>query len=411
MENFKESFLIEILTFSKPFQINKIMDSWDIKSNNSFDRRNLNFFKKWWLDVDKINFLIVLGIIIFGLMMTASSSPAIAKRLDVDKFFFLRKQLIFAGIALFLLIAISFLDQEKIKIFSFFGLVMTLLLLVLVLFFGSEAKGAKRWISLAGFTLQPSEFAKTFFIIFNAFILQRLHFEKWQLKYGISTGLYLIIACLLILQPDFGMTLTFTALWVAQLFAYGLPLPFFYAIGVFGLLGGVAAYIAFPHVEDRINKFLGSGEKNYQAERSIDAFVNGSFFGTGPGNGVVKKFIPDAHTDFIFAVIGEEYGIISCIIILAIFAYLITRIVRRALDEEDMFVYLALCGLMMQFTMQVIVNIGVSLKLLPTKGMTLPFISYGGSSMISMAICFGLILAFTKRKYHRDVDYGNLKLI
>jgi cell division protein FtsW len=387
------------------------MDSWDIKSNSVFDRRHLNFFKKWWIDIDKINFLLALGIILFGLMMTTSSSPWIAKKINVEKFFFLKKQLTFAFIALILLIAISFLDQEKIKIFSLIGLLCAIILLVGVLLFGSSTKGAKRWISVAGLTLQPSEFAKTFFVIFNAYILQQFHAQKWTVKYGISAALYFIIVCLLILQPDFGMTLTFTVLWVVQLFVYGLPLPFMYGIAVIGVLGGIGAYIALPHVEDRINKFLDSGEKNYQAERSIDAFVNGGFFGTGPGNGVVKKFIPDAHTDFIFAVVGEEYGIFSCAVIVIIFAYLITRIVKRALEEEDMFVYLALCGLMMQFTMQVIVNIGVSLKLLPTKGMTLPFISYGGSSMIAMSICFGLILAFTKRKYHRDVDYGNTKLI
>lgn len=388
------------------------MDSWDIKSNSVFDRRYLNLFKKWWIDIDKINFLIVLGIIIFGSMMIASSSPAIAKKIDVEKFFFVKKQLIFAITAIFLLIAISFLDREKIKIFSIVGIAATIGLLILVLLFGSEAKGAKRWISILGFTLQPSEFAKTFFIVFNAVILQKFYFEKWQVKYGISFGLFFVILCLLLLQPDFGMSLTLAVLWVAQLFLYGLPIPFFIAFALLGLCGGVGAYLTFPHVEDRINKFLGSdGGKNYQAERSIDAYVNGGFFGTGPGNGVVKKFIPDAHTDFIFAVVGEEYGIISCTIILIIFAYLITRIIKRALDEEDMFTYLTLCGLMMQFVMQVIVNVGVSLKLLPTKGMTLPFISYGGSSMISMAICFGLILAITKRKYHRDVDYGNLRLI
>ncbi len=387
------------------------MDSWDIKSNTIFDSRYLNLIKKWWIDIDKVNFLLVLGIIAFGLMMTATSSPAVSKRIGVEKFFFLKKQMIFAFIALSLLIVISFLDQEKIKLFCLVGFVLSIFLLVAVLIFGSEAKGAKRWIGIMGFSLQPSEFAKTFFIIMNAFILNRLNLEKWQLKYGVSVALYLPIVCLLILQPDFGMTLTFTALWVAQIFVYGLPLPFISIIGIIGLIGGLGAYVAFPHVEDRINKFLDSSEKNYQAERSIDAFVNGSFVGTGPGNGVVKNFVPDAHTDFIFSVIGEEYGIASCIILIIIFAYLITRIVKRALDEEDMFVYLSLCGLMMQFTMQVIVNIGASLKLLPTKGMTLPFISYGGSSMISMAICFGLILALTKRKYHRDVDYGNTKMI
>ncbi len=387
------------------------MDSWDVKSNAIFDRRHLSFFRKWWLDIDKINFLIVIGIIVFGLIMTASSSPMVAKKIDVEKFFFVKKQLVFAFVALILLVTISLLDQEKIKIFSLIGLSITLALLILVLLFGSEAKGAKRWISFAGFTLQPSEFAKTFFVVFNAFILQRLHFEKWQVKYGISASLYLVIITLLLLQPDFGMTLTLTMLWVSQLFIYGLPLPVIYILGAVGAVGGLFAYITFPHVEDRINKFLDSGEKNYQADRSIDAFVNGSFLGTGPGNGEVKKFVPDAHTDFIFAVVGEEYGAISCAIILIIFVYLITRIIKRALDEEDIFVYLALCGLMLQFTMQVIVNVGVSLRLLPTKGMTLPFISYGGSSMLSMAICFGLILVLTKQKYHNDVDYGNLRMM
>lgn len=387
------------------------MDSWEIASNQTFDRRNLNFFKKWWIDIDKVNFLIVLSIIAFGLMMTASSSPAIAQRIDVNKFFFLKKQVVFAIVSVFLLIVISFLDQEKIKLLSIVGLAGVIGLLILVLLFGSEAKGAKRWISLAGFTLQPSEFAKAFFVISNAYILQKLHLKKWTVKYGASAMLFMVIACLLLLQPDFGMTITFTALWAVQIFAYGLPIPFISAIAILGVIGSIGAYITFPHVENRINRFLDSDGKNYQVEQSLDAFVNGSFLGVGPGNGVVKKFIPDAHTDFIFAVVGEEYGIISCSIIIIIFAYLVTRIVKRALNEDNMFVYLALCGLVIQFTMQSIVNIGVSLKLMPTKGMTLPFISYGGSSMLSTAICFGLILAFTKRKYHKNIDYGNMKMI
>jgi cell division protein FtsW len=382
------------------------MDNFEIKSNSIFDRRHLNFVKKWWLDIDKVNFVIVLGIIIFGLMMTASSGSAVAKRINVDKFFFLKKQILFAMMAMVLLVIISFLDQEKIKILALFGLGGAIVLLVFVLAFGAEAKGAKRWISLLGFTLQPSEFAKTFFVVFNAFLLHRFCADKWYIKYGISTALLLLI-----LQPDFGMTIIFSALWAVQIFLSGVPWLFIGIMGTLAICGALSAYFVFPHVQDRIHRFIDADEKNYQVERSLDAFVNGSLFGEGPGNGVVKNFIPDAHTDFVFAVVGEEYGIISCIMIIVIFAYLITRVVRRALDEENRFTYLALCGLMMQFTMQVIVNIGVSIKLFPTKGMTLPFISYGGSSMMSMAICFGLILALTKRKYHKDVDYGNLKLI
>ena len=387
------------------------MADFQIQSNHSFDREKLNPVKKWWIDIDKINFVAVLIIMIFGLAVTASSSPAIAKRLDAAKFIFLQKQFFFVFVAIFLLISVSFLSNEKIKLFGIGGFAVSILLLIAVLIFGLEAKGAKRWISFLGFALQPSEFTKTFFIICNAYILQKFHLKKWTTKYLISALLFLMVVALLIMEPDFGMTLTFSALWLSQLFVYGLPTFLILIIGFFGLFGSLGAYLSLPHVEHRINKFLDSEGQNYQVERSLDAFVHGSFFGTGPGNGVVKNFIPDAHTDFVFAVIGEEYGIITCVALLLLFAYLITRIVLRALNEENMFTYLCLSGLVMQFAMQVIVNTGVSLRLLPTKGMTLPFISYGGSSMISMSICFGLILAFTKRKYHHDVDYGNMKLI
>lgn len=376
-----------------------------------YDRRNMHLIKKWWVDIDKINFLLMISILIFGLMITASSSPVVAKKINVAKFFFLKKQLIFAMIALSLIAIISFFDEEKIKKFSVIGMAAVIGLLVLVLLFGSSTKGATRWISIFGMTLQPSEFAKTFFIICNSFLLQKFHRSKIIQKYGISAALFLILVILLICQPDFGMSFSITVLWITQLFLNGLPWLLIGVLGFMVILCGILAYVALPHVEDRINRFLDTSQHNYQAERSIDGFMNGSFFGTGPGNGVVKKFIPDVHTDFIFSAIGEEYGILSCCAVILVFAYLVSRIVRRALDEEDLFIYLSLSGLMLQFTMQVMVNIGVSLRLLPTKGMTLPFISYGGSSMMSTAICFGLILAFTKRKYHRNVDYGNLKML
>lgn len=379
--------------------------------NQLFDRNSLSAIKKWWIDIDKVNFLIIISIMVFGLMMTASSSPAIAKRIDVDKFYFLKKQMIFFILALILVVTISFLNQDNIKLFALFGISASLFLLVVVLFFGIEAKGAKRWMSVAGFTLQPSEFAKTFFVIFNAYILQRFAAQRFLYKYGVSMILLLSLLVLLLLQPDFGMSITLVVLWASQLFIYGLPMIIVIILAILGVFGAISAYLVFPHVEDRINKFLDTDGKNYQVERSIDAFNNGSFFGVGPNNGVVKNFIPDAHTDFIFAVIGEEYGVLTCMLVVLVFAYLITRIIKYCLDEENMFVYLSLFGLMIQFSMQMIVNVGASLHLLPAKGMTLPFISYGGSSMISMGICFGLILAFTKRKYHKNVDYGNLKLI
>lgn len=386
------------------------MENWQIKSHNFFDRTSLNFIKKWWIDIDKINFLLVISIIIFGTIVTATSSPAISNRLGVEKFFFLKKQLIFSVLGLILLTSISFLDQEKIKVFAFFGIVFSIFLLIALLIFGSEAKGSKRWISFFGFTIQPSEFAKVFFIIFNAFLLNRLSQEKWQVKYGASTALFLIIASLFLLQPDLGMTLTLSAIWAVQLFVYGLSMPFIAIIGFFAICAIFLAYGFFPHFADRINRFLNDSESNYQVERSLDAFVNGSFFGTNIGDGVVKNYIPDAHTDFVFAVIAEEFGIIFCIFFLMVFFYLITRIIKRTMEEEDNFIFLALCGLVMQFSIQTIVNIGVSLKILPTKGMTLPFISYGGSSMLASSICLGVILAFSRKKYHKKSNYNSLIL-
>lgn len=375
----------------------------------NFDRNNLNPLVRWWLDIDKINFLLIVSLLIFGSMISISASSAVAKRIGSDKLFFIKKQIIFSAAAFILLVGISFLNQESAKIFAKLALLMTAFLLVMVLAVGDEVKGAKRWITILGFTLQPSEFAKTLFAVFNAYLLAK--FYQGYKGYQLSIFCYLSILGLLILQPDFGMSLTFSAIWFVQLFVFGLSLGVIIFLGVAAVGAGFSAYFVFPHVADRINLFFGADEKNYQIERSLDAFINGSLLGTGPGNGVVKKYIPDAHSDFVFPVIAEEYGVLTCILIVLIFGYLITRIVHRVYEEEDRFTSLALIGLMAQFSIQAIINMGVSLSLLPTKGMTLPFISYGGSSTLSMAICFGMILALTKHKYHAKVDYGNMRML
>jgi len=378
------------------------MEHWRLGNYTVFDRTKLSFIKKWWIDIDKINFSIILILMIFGLMMTATSSPPIAKRIDVEKFYFLKKQMIFALIALIILILISFMNYNWIKIIGLGGMLVTTILLIVVLFVGSKAKGSTRWLSLGLTTIQPSEFAKTFFVIFNGYCLQRFANHKFQIKYGVPVLTISILSLLLYLQPDFGMMISFALIFSVQLFLFGLPWILIIILGIGGVVLGVIAYLSLPHVEDRINRFLDVKQKNYQAKQAIDAFVNGGWFGKGPGNGVVKKYIPDVHTDFIFSAIGEEYGAISGAVLILIFAYLVIRIVRRAIDENDLFIYLSLCGLMTQFVIQVFVNTSVSLSLIPTKGMTLPFISYGGSSLIATSICFGFILALTKRKYRKE---------
>lgn len=376
-----------------------------------FNRDSQNIIVKWWFDLDKINFLIICGLMFFGLMICATSTTAIAKKLAIDKFFFLKKQIIFTSLAFIMVIFISLLKREFLKILCLVGLLFSVLLLIMVAIFGFEIKGSRRWLSIFGFVIQPSEFAKTFFVVANAYILHRFNSYGFSFKYGISAMLFSLIAMLLIIQPDIGMTLTVSVLWAAQLFVNGISIYFVAFCGFCALIGLLSAYIFLPHVEDRFNRFLDLDSKNYQVERSLDAFVNGGMLGVGQGNGVVKKFIPDSHTDFVFAVVSEEYGALTSILLLLTFLLLIFRIVKFLMKEEDRFIYLCLFGLMIQFTMQLVINTGVSMRLFPTKGMTLPLISYGGSSMLAIGVCFGLILNFTKKRYHSNIDYGNLKLI
>jgi len=386
------------------------MDSWQVDNEIIFDRDNLNPIKQWWINIDKVNFLLIIGMIVFGVIMASTSSPAIAQKISTNKLFFIHKQIIFAFVAIFTIIFISFFDKQQVKITSIFGFLLCILLLILVLMFGSEAKGAKRWIMLFGFNLQPSEFIKVFFLVFNALLLQKLREYKWLIKYGVSALCYFIIASLLILQPDFGMTIIVTALWIIQLFAFGLPLILIIAISCFGILGGVFAYLSLPHVADRINKFLNLNQQNYQVTRSIDAYINGGFFGVSPGNGTVKEYIPDAHTDFVFAVVAEEFGLITCLFLMTIFLVIISRVMKRVIAEEDLFSKLAVIGLISQIALQSLINIGVSIGMLPTKGMTLPFISYGGSSIVAISIGFGMILSLTKKKYDDKINYENLMI-
>lgn len=384
------------------------MEGWYLKNNYIFDRNNLNIIKKWWLDLDKINYLLVIFIMVFGLFMTITSSPYVATRIGVEDLFFVKKQLIFTFLAIIIFTLISFFNKDHIKVMSILGLLILIGLLITVLLVGFEIKGAKRWISLLGFTLQPSEFAKVFFLIFNAFILSKAQQQNWIIKYGVSCVLYFTVASLLILQPDFGMTIILTFTWLAQLFVFGISLIFVFIMAILAGIAAIYAYKTLPHVASRVNKFLDIDIKNYQVDRSIDGYINGGFFGTGPGNGFVKKYIPDAHTDFIFAVISEEFGLIFALAIILLFLVIITRTVKRLALEDDIFTYLSVVGLISLFSLQILVNIGVSIAILPTKGMTLPFISYGGSSMIAMSICLGVILSLTKKKYDNKVEQKNI---
>lgn len=380
-----------------------------------FDRQRLNFIKRWWKNLDKTLLILILFLMLFGVIMSITASPSVAERIGVDADHFVKKHFFFGGISLITMLTFSFFNKEQIKLFSVYMFLGALALLILVPALGVTIKGGRRWIFLFGFSMQPSEFVKTLFCVVNALILERYCKKIGLQKFYISTALFLCIAALLIMQPDLGMTLTLTAIWAGQIFLAGLSLGLVYLLATSGVVMMFMAYIFLPHVTDRINRYLsaifGAGGENYQVERSLEAINRGGLIGKGPVEGVLKRYIPDAHTDFVFSVIGEEFGLIFCMLVLGIIFAIIYRAMYTMRQENDKFIYLAAMGLIFQITFQSLVNIGVTLNLLPTKGMTLPFVSYGGSSMVAVAMCFGMILALTKKRYKSYIDLRKLVLM
>jgi cell division protein FtsW len=373
-----------------------------------YHRHTKNFLGKWWWTVDRLTIIAVLIILSLSLIMVTTASPAVAERIGLESFFFLKRQVVFVFLSLIVLFVISQFSQEQIKILALAGFVVSLILLVSVFFVGDEIKGAKRWISIFGTSLQPSEFVKPFFAVIVGAILSKKHHIKGFPAFKISILLYFIVISLLILQPDFGMAVTTSVIFAGQLFLSGLSLIWIFGFVLIGIFGVIGAYIALPHVARRINNFLDpSTAENYQVKKSISAFTEGGIFGVGPGEGTVKQSLPDSHTDFIFSVIGEELGLVVAICLIALFCFIVVRGFYRVAEEESLFAAFATAGLLIQFGVQVIINIGVTLHLLPTKGMTLPFISYGGSSMLAVSVTVGMILALTKKKYsyRQNVQY------
>ncbi len=340
--------------------------------------------------------------------MVTTASPAVADRIGLSASYFIKRQLVFLVISLFILVLFSFIPTKYIQYISAVGMIFSILLMILVLVHGSETKGAKRWISLMGLSIQPSEFAKPFFVVLTGLILSKSK-KIFNLKPNIvSFLLYTIVVALLFLQPDFGMIMTFSAVWSALLFLSGIPFLWIAYLLIFGIVGIMGAYFLLPHVEQRINNFLDpSISENYQITKSIAAFMNGGLTGRGPGEGVVKQHLPDSHTDFIFAVVGEELGAIACFLIITIYCFIFLRGILSVSGVTDKFSAYTVVGLLLIFAMQSIINIGVTLNLMPTKGMTLPFISYGGSSMISTAISMGIVLALTRKRFGYKLRVSN----
>jgi cell division protein FtsW len=302
-------------------------------------------------------------------------------------------------LALGLMFAVSLQPPRTIRRIAVIGFAISLVLLALTFVIGVEIKGARRWINFPGLSLQPSEFVKPTFAVVAAWLFAE---QKLRPRFPgnlICLALFLLVVAMLIKQPDIGMAAVVAAVWFAQFFMAGMRLYWVAAGALAGLGGAVGAYMYLPHVRVRIDHFLDpSTGDSYQVNRSIEAFANGGLWGRGPGEGTVKDVLPDAHADFVFAVAGEEFGLVVCLAIVALFAFIVLRGFSRMSQEGSLFVLLAATGLLVQFGLQAAINMASSLHLIPTKGMTLPFLSYGGSSMLALGLGMGMMLALTRRR-------------
>lgn len=357
------------------------------------------YFKKWWSTIDNPAFFILIIINLIGAMLITAASPAIADRLKISSFYFASKQFVFLTLGLCLTVYISNLSVKNLRKFCIAGFSVCILFLIVVLFVGEEVKGAKRWLNLIGFSLQPSEMIKPFYIFLSGGILAEKFAKKNFPAFSVCIGLHVVMVLLLILQPDFGMVITFSTVLASQFFLAGLSLLWIPIVVAVVGLGAFLAYSLLPHVAKRIDSFLNpESNENYQVEKSLEAYINGGFFGKGPGEGVVKNQLPDSHTDFIFAVAGEEFGGIFASVVILIFMALVIRFILLLQKQESLFNIFVGGGIITLFSLQTIFNIGVTLHIFPTKGMTLPFISYGGSSTLSFAIAFGILFNLTKKQ-------------
>lgn len=369
----------------------------------SFSRNSKSIIANWWWTVDKTLLTLITLLLAIGIFLNFSASPSVANRIGVGSFHFIKRQLLFVPIAYGLMLFLSMQNLKTIRRTAIVGYALALFLMVLTLFCGEETKGASRWISLFGFSLQPSEFVKPTFAVVAAWLFDG------QKKYCdfpgnlLSMSFYALTAALLLLQPDLGMTIVLTLIWCFQFFLAGLSIYLVVILGAIGIIGIISAYFIFPHVQVRINQFLAS-ENNlgYQIKKSLEAFQSGGLFGRGPGEGVVKVNIPDAHTDFIFAVAAEEYGMLLCLLIVGIYALIVVRSMLISAKDNNLFIILSAAALSASFGLQGIINMASSLHMMPTKGMTLPFISYGGSSLLATALGMGMLLAITRKNVHAE---------
>lgn len=365
----------------------------------TFTRVDTSVVGQWWWTVDRGILLAIALLITIGTILGLAASPAVATRIGLDSHHFVQRQLLFLFPAIVIMLGMSLLSPVTVRRVAAVMFLVVIPLMILTFFVGADIKGSRRWLRLAGMTLQPSEFLKPAFIVMSAWMLAEARRTNGFPGLRISAGFYLVVVSLLLLQPDFGQTVLLSGVWVVQLFLAGVSWIWIGAVGVAALAGGFIVYSTVDHVAKRVNSFFDpSTGDTFQVTTALDAFRTGGLFGRGPGEGVVKQILPDAHTDYIFAVAGEEFGLIVCLFLAGLFAFVVLRGLSRLARETDLFILLAAGGLLVMFGLQAVINIGVNLNLLPSKGMTLPFVSYGGSSLLALAATMGMVLAMTRTR-------------
>ncbi len=356
-------------------------------------------FAHWWWTVDRLMLAAIGVLMLAGIILLLAASPPVAVKLGLDPFHFVNRQGLYLVPAVAILLGTSYLSPRQVRRLALVVFIVSVAMLAATLQFGAEVKGARRWITLLGLNFQPSEFVKPAFVILIAWLFAESSRKPEMPANSVAMGLLLLVISLLVMQPDFGQTMLIAVVWGALFFMAGMRL--IWVVGLFGAaaIGLTGAYFTVPYIERRFNRFFDpSSGDTFQIYNALESFMRGGWLGRGPGEGTVKRILPDSHADFVFAVAAEEFGIVLCLILVALFAFIVIRALTRALRNDDPFARFAASGLAILFGTQSAINMSVNLHLIPAKGMTLPFISYGGSSLMSLAYGMGMLLALTRER-------------
>jgi cell division protein FtsW len=362
-------------------------------------------FSEWWWTVDRLLLAAMVLLMLTGVVLSLAASPSVATRIGLDPFHFFHRHVLFLIPSIVVMISVSFMSPRQIRRSALIMFALSIVLILATLWLGPEVKGAKRWITILGVNIQASESAKPAFVVLAAWLFAESARKPEMPATSMALALLLGLVTLFVMEPDFGQTMLILMVWGALFFIAGMRIIWVFGLAGTAAAGLFAAYMLVPHVATRIQRFMdpASGD-TFQVDTAMEAFGNGGWFGLGPGEGIAKRSLPDSHTDFVFAVGAEEFGIIMCLALLALFTFIVIRTLSRAYASEDLFSRFAASGLAIMFGVQAAINMAVNLHLIPAKGMTLPFISYGGSSMISLAYGVGLMLALTRQRPRTEME-------